>query len=270
MKTLKIAATVAALIAGPAAMAQIVTPSNGPSDMFGIVFNSSTGAEVTIDLGASVNTFNFGTTQTFNLDTSLAQLEADLGTSTPGALSFTVVAADNFNTGGAVGTPNGIAADFISSSVPSGVVAGTVVNMAGGLNSYLIGASSSFNSASPPPPTFRLVANGSTNTSLEWTGAGNPGASATTWQPFAATVGSSVQLYSEQNLNFSGKSAPPPTQTALGGGLWSIDFSNDQLDYTVGGPPVPVPPALWLLLSGLVGVAAIGRRRSGLVGGMTA
>ncbi len=280
MKTLRIAATVAALVAGPAAMAQIVTPANGPSDMFGIIFNSNSSSggfnnAVLIDLGKNVGNFNFGSSQAFNLDSTFSQLTTDLGTSSASDLSFTVVAADNFISGsGVVGTPTGISSDFLAASAPTAgsITQGGVGNMATSLNTYLSGASSSFSAVGSPPPTFRLVANPTSGTSsLEWTGAGNPGA--TFWSTVATTAisvtGSPAQLYGEVNNYFSGKSAPNPTQTALGSGLWSVNFASNQLDYTVAAA-VPVPPAVWLLLSGLVGVAAIGRRRGGLIGGMTA
>lgn len=43
-------------------------------------------------------------------------------------------------------------------------------------------------------------------------------------------------------------------------GMFSL-ASNGNLTYTVGGAPVPVPPALWLLGSALVGLVGVSRRK---------
>jgi len=43
-------------------------------------------------------------------------------------------------------------------------------------------------------------------------------------------------------------------------GMFSL-AANGNLSYTVGGAPVPVPPALWLLGSALVGLVGVSRRK---------
>jgi hypothetical protein len=47
-------------------------------------------------------------------------------------------------------------------------------------------------------------------------------------------------------------------------GTWSVDLTKDTLTYTVAGggtAPVPLPASVWLMISGLAGVAVLGRRR---------
>jgi len=54
-----------------------------------------------------------------------------------------------------------------------------------------------------------------------------------------------------------------PTQFAAGGNAatWTLSGAGD-LVYSVPGAPVPLPPALWLLGSGLLGLAGIARRKT--------
>jgi hypothetical protein len=55
-------------------------------------------------------------------------------------------------------------------------------------------------------------------------------------------------------------------RNATGSGLWNLTVSGSGavLSYVLNAdvPPVPLPAAVWLLLSGLAGVAAVGRRRA--------
>jgi hypothetical protein len=79
----------------------------------------------------------------------------------------------------------------------------------------------------------------------------------------AATVGTSLGFY----LLSSQNTATQPGlvdryESALGGlGQWLLNASG-QLTYSVGSAVVPLPAAVWLLLSGLLGVATVARRRA--------
>lgn len=54
-----------------------------------------------------------------------------------------------------------------------------------------------------------------------------------------------------------------PTTVAQYAGVWSFDIASGILKYTVGaGSEVPLPAAVWLLLSGLGGMGLVSRRRS--------
>jgi hypothetical protein len=278
MKTFKIAATVAALVAGPAAMAQITTPDNGPSDIFGIVWNANStesgyGSTIVLDLGTGTNvgTFNYTTPQTWDIDTSLSQLETDLGTSTATDLDFAVVAASNkAATSGANGTPTGEAADFgFSGTAPA--AAATASNDAVALDQYLDAYASDFVKGSDG--LYRLVANATSTagTAAEWAGTTtNPGNESTTYGNLFMTSAQAATLYAYENyFNSSSRSGISVTTANLSGtGTFTLNFASNQLDYNYTATTVPIPPALWLLLSGLVGVAAIGRRRVGVSGGL--
>ncbi|HXP66146.1 MAG TPA: VPLPA-CTERM sorting domain-containing protein [Steroidobacteraceae bacterium] len=77
----------------------------------------------------------------------------------------------------------------------------------------------------------------------------------------AGSTDSALPFY----LMVSGKGTTSATTTTQYAGTWSIDLSKDTLTYTVAGgaAPVPLPASVWLMISGLAGVAVLGRRRKG-------
>lgn len=83
---------------------------------------------------------------------------------------------------------------------------------------------------------------------------------------YSQTVGQSVGFY---NVVSTGRSSVStnPYQNSNGAGFWFLSATGD-LTYNIasgggGGPaPVPLPAAIWLLGSGLLGMAGIARRRA--------
>jgi hypothetical protein len=75
----------------------------------------------------------------------------------------------------------------------------------------------------------------------------------------AGSTDSALPFY----LMVSGRGNTSANTTTLYAGTWSIDLSKDTLTYTVAGgtAPVPLPASVWLMISGLAGVAVLGRRR---------
>jgi hypothetical protein len=79
---------------------------------------------------------------------------------------------------------------------------------------------------------------------------------------FSGVVGTALNFF---NTLKSGRSGVTNTEYAnsTGNGFWFLSASGD-LTWNVptsGGAPVPVPAAVWLFMSGLAGLGAIGRRR---------
>jgi hypothetical protein len=73
--------------------------------------------------------------------------------------------------------------------------------------------------------------------------------------------GTAVTLY---GVTGNGTAGGSTTAFSLGTAIFSL--SNDTLTFTGnGGTPVPLPAALWLLGSGLLGLAGVGRRRAAKV-----
>ena len=81
-------------------------------------------------------------------------------------------------------------------------------------------------------------------------------------QQFGGSVGSSLGFYNLTTTTLH-KETNSPYANANGNGFWFLSTSGD-LTYNIasaGTAPVPLPAAVWLLGSGLLGMAGIGRRR---------
>ncbi len=280
MKTVKIVAALGALIVGPAAMAQITTPSSGPSDMFLVMYNansSSTGFNdsVVMSLGFSVDgtspaAFNFGSSHTWTIDGSLSQLETDLGDTTTGDFQFAVVAGNELSNGTTTpGAQTGVEMDYTSATTPKANTSTSIGNAASTLASWLTanntGVAPTFNSSG--------ILVGTATNGAGWAAGTGPGSSTGFWgslysgssQNANGPVTSPMEFYAANVIVPASRGGAATTNTDLLG-TFSINFTTDQLIWTPEVSAVPIPAAAWLLLSGLLGVAAIGRRRAGGAG----
>jgi hypothetical protein len=248
-------ATVAALLLA-ATSAFAAAPTNTPqsgvnSDLFLAVVNQTTGKSEIIDLGVTANSLTNG--QTFNLDPNLA---TTLGA---GTLTYQLVAGDISNS-----QANGFAGQtlYVSGNTQyagTNMNAQTISNALGAADGYLVAINMS---AVNGYQTF--VSTGSSN---NWgptaAGATAPGKNlGQTGFDFTAAVGSALNFYS---YVVSGSASDQPTTASTATKLGSFTLTGSTLTFAVAAAATPIPAALWLLSSGLLGLGAARRRRSAAV-----
>jgi len=270
MKTLVGLAIAGALSVG-AANAAIVAPGTGTGELIEWVVDNTTGqvyargiqvSELTILPAASVQSpatyatsmppVSTGTTlptiaPDSNLTTFLAQ---DGGGNT---FSYGVLSAGQ-TTGGAVGyQPGASVLEFTSTNT---LAASTLkVPLSSALGSEVVNVQNTvttLNSIIGGTPGDGTSANVSSNYSP--TSAEFLLYNLTT--PLTAALGTNMNLYA-----YTGDGAKTATSQVYTAGLIEMT-ANGTLEETSGPPPVPLPAAVWLLGSGLLGLLGVGRRRT--------
>ena len=252
MSKLRIAiAAVMALSASTAFGAVTNTPGSFVnSDLFLVVVNQTTGKTEAIDLGVTASALTFG--QTFTVDPNLA---TNLGA---GTLSYQLVAGDLSAQGS-----NGYSGNVLYTSSNNTYTAAqrnntAIVNEVNSADLYLSTFAGSFNQV------------GSYQTFV------GSGAMAENWGPvaatptapgkglgltgidFTATVGSPLSFYTitSNSVDAAINSAGSIVKTGI------FTLTGSSLSYAAA---VPLPAALWLLGSGVLGLGAARRRRVAVV-----
>jgi hypothetical protein len=261
------AAVGAALLSAAAipAFAQVPTsgptpnPANGAGGLIVYVWDTATNTSLAEWLGGDSTTFGtpaatvagtnvdygiLGGSTTFNSLFSAAQVGLgnvqyivtavnDLAPSTPTA-DFTAVAGTPLNT-----TRNSALISF-SSAMVSGV--------------SLLDSAAACNNVNPCTATSTTAAT-YTGTYFAQTKIGNMVIDGT-------AGGAALNFY--QVVSPGGNLILAPTQFAAAGNAatWTLSAAGDLVYNVAGAAPVPLPPALWLLGSGLLGLAGIARRKT--------
>jgi hypothetical protein len=240
---------------GAHAAIAVPTSSNKPGDvlLFADIFNGSTLVDgYAGDTGVTVDSVVTGTRPTNFAASSDANLSAFLAEATAGTtLIWSVI--------GGGGNNGGNKAEFVSTS-NTGIInptnGGNLVGWSVGLN----GAVNTINGLILPadPAQNSLRSHDLSNLGLDYNPLGTS-TDASNWfggnqQNFVTGLGSQAKLYTVTAGGFGG--ANQTTQTAA----WNVTLSSTGLTYTAIST-VPLPAAVWLLGSGLLGLAGVARRK---------
>ncbi len=257
-----------ALLGYAVAHGQAAAPSTGDSDLWVFVTDPSTdetfaeATDISIDsLAPSTLTGAVGGSSPTTIgpvaDAALGSWIAAQGSNT----LYWGVQGANVNSGAAskpekAGNEDVVQANTGPASNTTGIEFGQFTNIIAGMNADDAYMSPSLTSANDYSAVFNL-ANGST--------VGNA------WGVGPVATAGSVNLYNQGNngeidmgqtatLYFvTGDSSPTATQSYI---LATLELTSGGTLESVSSSPVPLPAALWLLGSGLLGLAGVGRRRS--------
>ncbi|BAN36631.1 hypothetical protein SCD_n02832 [Sulfuricella denitrificans skB26] len=259
MKLKLIAAAAMFAVAGQAA-ASIADGTTGNGELFLSVYDSVAQVSYTRDLGVTLSDFSSNLSSTsyslnFASDALLQSAFASLS-----GLSWNVAALDS--TGGtAVGGQHYLSTTNADQATVQNTKNSSLTVGMSGVNGY-VQANNAFG-------THVSSANGS-STAVFADGAAYFGNGfAANWLGKAsfdstALVGNSLGFFlMETSVNAIGANALKSIQATQAAGTWTL-ASNGDLSYSVPAPvaAVPVPAALWLLGSGLIGMVGVARRKS--------
>lgn len=272
---LSVKAAVGVALFGAASMSAFATsitpPASGPVPVPGTVpggviveaWDATTGTSLTEWLGGDISTFGapsatpaggetldygvLGGSATWTSVFSASEIAA-------GNVTFTVSAANDV-------TPSAAIVDATLSQI--GTIRNSAVNAIGSAQNTgipaVLNAATGCNNANPcvalttTAPGYAVTYFGSNLGGLATgnSAAGVVGGSAVGFYQLTATGGSAIAAVT-----------PVAFGNATGPATWSLSASGD-LVYTVpGSTAVPLPAAIWLLGSGLLGLAGVGRRKT--------
>jgi hypothetical protein len=244
---MKALAVAVALAASGAANAAIDLPNSGNGELFLTVWDTTVGNEASFNIGLNinVNSFNGNGSYTFNNIFSNPTFTTyfDAGNfSTQSNWKWNVVGADS--------TADSERVMFTDISTTRTMDNSSAQN---GANKTLLYASN-FGSADALGTNLTGVAIYAGN---NWGNNLNQGAPVND----AGSIGQSLYFYMAQNNQGTDGTFPddPATMTQYAY-TWSLD-SLGNLTYNAVSAPVPVPAAVWLLGSALVGLVGVARRR---------
>lgn len=279
------ALAVGGALAAASANAQIALPSTGASSLLFFVNDISNGTTYTEVLSQTIG----GTAGLFN------STVASTSGGTVGQVNFINGDTFSYNAGANTNLQSFIStAEGAKQTLEWGVYAGATPPSGTGLNkpggNLAITTATDYKAASgstpAADPSITAVSTGQLTTSLGTTGLSGDIAllNKNTFDSFGGTsngiigtpssVGANVDLYgagvaveaaigsSAQLFGLTGGGSS--SSAALAYDLGTISFNGTTLSLTANGkspPPVPLPAAVWLLGSGLLGLAGIGRRR---------
>jgi len=260
MKKLHLVVAAVLALSGSSAFAATLTgptPTNGASasDLFLVVVNQSTGKTEVVDLGLAATALTNG--KTFSVDPNLA---TNLGT---GTLNYQIVGGDTTVSAGSFATYSGNVLYTTTNNIGAITWQGGSVNQGlAALNLWFsdigAGGSSNWNTIGTGANAYQTFVSGGAATTGNWgpvsAAVGMPGNNLNlTGFTSSAAVGTAISLYGITTGTATDVSTTAATTAKLG----TFTLTGSTLSFS----NVPVPAALWLLASGILGLGAAGRRR---------
>ena len=245
--------------------------TSGGSDLVLFVSDTTNGEYFAQDLGVTLNSTGvtaasvaaggvFTTAGSFTTPTSFAGsdaalasfLSADSAGVTAGDVSYSIMAADDTSSQQTPGTERAL----LTSTQDYSVVSPTTTFTNGNIKTYVAGAKTFFAQINAD------YLGSNTNTSYGW---GNSGTLNTPNSFISASLTNGATLGTAQTMyvfgtNGAGLSAA--SNPYVGGTVNVSSTGVITVTNSGGGTPVPVPAAVWLLGSGLLGLIGVGRRRA--------
>lgn len=261
IKTVKYALAATLLTAASLpALAQVATPSSGNGGLAFIAYDAVAGRSLYQDLGLTINDLT-STTLSAN-PFVLSGWDTAFGSSTLSNIRWMVVAGDSDGFGGG---PNYTGEQYDSlrlaaTSLSSAPVQSNIGLEAGLFNLEdfaLLRVNGTCAGANPCIGTSTADANyaGALQDRLNGLAGGAPALN-------FATIGSVTDTLNFFLFSGTGGSGSTASIRTAFAGLFSLNPLTDTLTFAGNTPPVPLPAAVWLLLSGLVGMFTVSRRRT--------
>lgn len=266
------AAVTGILLAGGAAQAAATLPNTGDGSLLFFVTDTVTNQTYTDVLSQDVNSYFSasqavtGTNGVVTTITGNTNFTVDLSTDSTLAAFLTAAGSDNLSYGviggaysGALGAgqrPAGKVRVIATSASEASVLQNTQSQIVNAIPTGILNDTNSLNlnlgatASSTNQGVFgTTISAGGTTLNLYNGGLDMSG----------VAPGTSVTLY-----GVTGNGSGSGTTTAFNLGTVDFDKSTDKLTFTGNGgtAPVPLPAAVWLLGSGLLGLAGVGRRRA--------
>ncbi|WP_428423383.1 VPLPA-CTERM sorting domain-containing protein [Methylibium sp.] len=265
---LKMIATAVAMIAASSAHADLVNGATGSGSLFLTAFNQSTNAYYVRDLGYTLNQF---------LPSSITTAAGDgavTGDKTPTAgLTIDKTTKSNFAD---ASFSTWLAGQSSAADVRWTIAAGDSASVAGtnNVSRVLLTANNpgAFTNLAVTTAVAAFNAIGSANApmGLSATGAAVQSNATDNFAQGSASLGlldSALSVYYYVRSQGTLANATASVATQFGNGLNFATFklaSNGDVTYALAGAPeaVPLPAAAWMLGSGLLGLAGVGRRKA--------